>query len=250
MGTNPNYPAVTLTRNEIAWIVLNDAKAPADLAWIAVAVIWRESRGVSNAFRPESQNPRGGDDRGIVQWNSKAWPNISDDVAYNPRAAIVQMLYVVRTGESGVPDNATGKDRFKHWNVGRYHYGDDEAVISAADEAAAKAAIANPISPVAKLEAAGSRTITDDNTWNPGQAAQDAVTDGAGAVTDAVAGAIPWAGSLATVLGALGDPAWWRRIGIGALGVALVWAAIVLATRSQALTLATGALGARSTGGN
>ena len=226
MGTNPKYPGVTLTRPEIAWIVIDSGFRGDARVW-ATAIIWRESQGVTNAFRPASENPGGGDDRGICQFNSKAFPNISDDVAYAPRAAIKRMYYIAN-GESIRP-HASDKDLFGAWNVGRYHYGKTESVFSAADEAAARAAVANPIDPRPRLEAAGANGTNIDLN-SPLENAVDKAGDVVSGPLDAFKGL---ASGLLSVLRTLIDPHWWRRIGVGVLGALLIAAAIAVAARSQ-----------------
>lgn len=228
MATNPNYPGVTLTRAEIAWIA-NDAGFKRDARVWATAIAWRESRGVTNAFRPAAQNPSGGNDRGLVQFNDKAFPNISDKVAYNPRAAMLRMRYIAQ-GESIRP-HTSDKDLFGPWNVGRYHYDKKrgESVFSAADEQAARDAVANPVDPTARLQAAGING-TDPEL----DSIADNVIDAAG---DVVAGPLDAFKGLATgalaVLRTLIDPAWWKRIGVGVLGVLLIAAAVAVVARSQ-----------------
>ena len=49
-----------------------------------------------------------------------------------------------------------------------------------------------------------------------------------GAVEDIKDGLVPWADGLGKVLSVLGSAEWWRRIGVGALGVVLVVAMIAL----------------------
>lgn len=97
---NPAYPSHRLTDRELVSIIsvyfapTTEPKFPGvpsrgteGAAEVAYAIVRAESDGVINAERPESRNPLGGRDRGIWQWNSKAWPDITDAQAFDPLAA-------------------------------------------------------------------------------------------------------------------------------------------------------------------
>lgn len=232
MATNPDYPSVKLTRPEIAYIV-NRSGFRGEAAATAVAIAWGESRGVSNAFRPASMNPGGGNDHGIVQWNDRAHPDLDLREAYDPIYAVLRMARHVDA--NGGQDGLKG---FGAWNVGPNHYNktDGPRTFSAGDMSAARSAVASERDPSNKLKAAGLSSYGGDAT--PGQIAGAVVEaipggDTAAGVLDTVTAPYQAAAAVATRLGSvILDPTWWRRIGIGALGVALVVAAIMLTTRT------------------
>ncbi len=103
-------PGVVLTIEELAGLV-------ACWAWpdprVPIAILWVESGGGNTAaFRPAIANPLGGEDRGLCQWNSKAWPAITDEVAYHPVRCIELMWVHSRQGAEWGP-----------WNYGPKAYG-------------------------------------------------------------------------------------------------------------------------------
>lgn len=135
-----------------------------------------------------------GIDRGVWQWNSVAWPDISDMAADEPETA-TDIAYRV-------------SDAFTSWGPWRGSRGLD------------------PNSEPSKIIAAQYRNmmgvVVDDT---PILSQLDPNADG---IPEGLAPVIGWAEGLGRLLGRLLDPAWWRRIGVGALGLLLVIIALVL----------------------
>jgi hypothetical protein len=220
MSTAPGVPGITLSRPELAHLAINFAKLTGDDAATLVAIAHAESRGVTNAYRPASKNPSGGDDRGVLQWNSKAHPDISDADAYNPVRAFAIAGTKIAAAGGGIAGMGA-------WNVGPKAYSGRER--GDLDLTAARNAVASPVNPLQRIIGAG--LLTEIGTI---PAVLDAAGSGASTVVDAATGVLDWTLSLGTLLARLIDPTWWQRIGVGALGVAAVIAAIVITTRSTA----------------
>lgn len=164
----------------------------------AAAIMYAESGGKTDAFRPESQNPRGGNDRGLWQWNSKAWPTISDMVAFDPNAS-TEIAYKVSnsfsswgpwTGSKGLDKNSTP---FK-------------TVAAAYYDAAGGAVDDTPVLSQIDPDANG--------------------------VPDVIENATGWLEPLTTFLKQLVSGEFWWRIGMGAIGVLLIIGTVVYLGRS------------------
>lgn len=69
---------------------------------------------------------------------------------------------------------------------------------------------------------------------NLGNLYDDAI-GAAGGVWDAASGVLDWGTSLARLLGKLLDPLWWRRIGIGTMGIALIIFGVIRITGTEEL---------------
>lgn len=213
MATRRDVPGVTLTAPEIAYLAASVGWTGDDIA-VAVAIVLAESGGVTNAFRPESANPGGGNDRGLWQINDKAhpWTKGKDDLAvYHP--------FMATRFARDIYDRSGG---WGAWNYGPKAYSGKSRTL---DLAPGRAAAAAPVDPTPRLAAAGLDGKPE------GIGAVDIATRAGGAVLDAVGNVIPWANGLATLLAAITSGAWWRRIGVGALGAGLVVVAIAVANR-------------------
>lgn len=230
MATSPDYPGTTLSRAEIAWIVgqtgfgsfragggtplpptsgvpVPSAGGSWDPATIAIAIAHAESRGVTNAFNPESNNRDGGNDRGLWQINDKFHPEVTDAQAFDPYAA-ARAAHRISQG---------GRDWSQWATFGR---------LTAGELRSADAARKAPADPAEHLRRAGVADPVRADRQLPSPA--DQVLDAAGNV---IGDALDWAAAAAKVLGALADPQWWRRIGVGVLGVGLVAVAVVAANK-------------------
>jgi len=79
----------------------------------------------------------------------------------------------------------------------------------------------------------------DTSGGNPFSWALDAVTGAPGAAFDAVTGAVPnpldALAPVGAVVGRMIDPGWWRRVGLGAAGLAIVAIGIMWYVRNQSL---------------
>lgn len=208
---------IAFTISEVAWVLtvhmqpffdsVGQTHGWADPA-VAVALIMAESGGRSGATRSEDQNPLGGTDRGWWQLNSKALPQVPDSVAYWP---LLASQWVFEFTQGGTDFSCWGyrfdPPRTTFQSCPNYRKGSQRTDL---DLAAARAAIANPTPAMEKLLAA-STTSDDTVTPNPG------LPDAPG-----------WMAALGRLLGNLLSGAWWRRIGIGALGLLLVVLAVVV----------------------
>ncbi len=112
----PVRPGALLTFEQVAFLISRRYAWPD--ARVPVAIAFGESGDQltrlcdTNAYRDHSQNPLGGNDRGLVQINSKAWPNVSDATCYNPITAIDFMWTASKNGTD-----------FGPWNYGVNAYG-------------------------------------------------------------------------------------------------------------------------------
>lgn len=170
----------------------------------ATAIMLAESGGGTHgdtlAFRPAAQNPRGGNDRGIWQINSKAHPDVSDQAAFDPVVA-TQIAYQLSNG-------------FSSWGPWRGSKGLDPNGVAMKTAAAAYAT---------RLGRA------HDDT--PVLSQLDANADG---IPDALQKALGWADALGQFLSVLISAEFWKRVGLGAAGVALV----LFAAREQLAPIA------------
>lgn len=135
-----------------------------------------------------------GIDRGLWQWNSKAWPDISDMAADEPETA-TDIAYRVSKG-------------FTTWGPWRGSKGLDP---NSAPSKAVQAAFKDMMGDV--------RDDTPILSW---------IDPDANGTPDGLAPALGWLEALGKLLSNLLSPAWWRRLGIGALGLLLVIIAVVL----------------------
>lgn len=244
MAQLSNRPAVLLTLPERAYLALNVAKLDADAAAVLVAISERESGGWSNAYRPASKNPGGGNDRGVLQFNSKAYPNISDDEAFDPVRAFARAGSIIKAKERG------GREGFGPWDIGPNAYSGNPKQI---DTSAAANAVRSPIDPSPKLVAKGLTGAGNaiaagfdipgpfDDWAKSGVDALPNPLDVGGDIVSAIVAVFQPVGDAFATIGRLFanlvDPGWWRRIGVGALGIGLILAAIVWMNR-QAITSA------------
>lgn len=135
--------------------------------------------------------PRGVD-RGLWQWNSVAWPQITDAMADDPKTA-TELAYKVSNG-------------FQQWGPWTGSKGLDP-------------------------NSQPSRTIRALKQY---ESPTDAVVD----TLPGVGALVGWADALGRFLSALISPAFWRRVGIGAAGIALVVLAVVYLNRGNLATVA------------
>lgn len=177
----------------------------------ARAIIYRESGGdtdnynVNNGYVPGKPFSGRGVDRGLPQWNSKAWPHISDYDAIDPYKATKQMFIVSGGGVNWGPWASSGDvhppvkpDNFPIIRSGKF-------------QAYAKAH---------GFELTGTPPH-DVNNNGPGGPI-GAIGDAIGAVGDVVDGAASAAGGVAHLATALLNPSTYLRVGKGLLGGILV----------------------------
>ena len=173
------------------------------------AIVMRESGGNVKAFRPASKNPAGGNDRGIWQWNDKWNPEISDADAYDPVKA-TEWAYK----KSG------GFTHFKPWDGAKITKAQFDAAVEAARRYGIDIKDGWSVGAVIDV---GTNVLDDLPIVGP---AIDVVTGAA----DSILG---WTEALGKLLSNLIDPSWWKRIGVGALGLVIVIAALVLVFRTS-----------------
>lgn len=182
----------------------------------ALAIIRAESGGISNAFRPASLNRLGGDDRGIWQLNSKAFPDIPDAVAFDPLGSTIRVRTISANGTKWGP-----------WNYGPDAYSGRPRTDL--DRNAAAAILARE----------GSGTLTPRMTelskqLGSGQAvgADDLARQAGGAVADALGPVLtPWATVIryaTKLLSVLTSLDFWRRAGLVVAGSVLLLGGIAL----------------------
>jgi hypothetical protein len=237
MATNPNYPDHKLTDWEMTSILYRafpsvsvpgvDNPIPQAI-WEAFAICFAESRFVVNAFRPEDQNELGGEDRGIWQWNSLAHADVSDAAAYNPYSATLAAAQKSGNGSDWGP-----------WAYGPNSYRDGVSRTDLDFDGARRkisAALETPLMTRAEVIAFVSSlgfVALGGNVQSPLDRVVDAVVP-----DNPLAALQQFSGQLGKVLSALGDPDWWRRIGIGVLGALIVTAAIGLLNSGNVQKLA------------
>lgn len=191
---------------------------------VATAIVMRESSGVTNA---RNTNADGSIDRGLWQWNNRAHPDITDADADNPEKA-----------------TALAYAKSAHWtNFGPWLLGPKQRA------AYAKAGV--------KLVSVGFGVEIPEAVWNDTKAKvlsasnasihtgpQDGILGAVGgaipgvnalgkAVDGVVGGFSSWTDALRYVLNHLTSAGWWKRLGIGAAGIALVIGALVLVAGSS-----------------
>lgn len=159
----------------------------------AASIMLAESGGKTDAFRPASQNPRGGNDRGLWQINSKAHPDVSDMAAFDPNASTA-IAYQLSAG-------------FAQWGPWRGSKGLDPN--------------STPSTTIATAYESMTGGVHDDTPI------LSQIDPDANGIPNALGGLLGWAEALGRLLSHLIDPGFWKRIGIGALGAAALVVGIV-----------------------
>lgn len=215
----------TLTPAEIFTLLMDESKANGngDIKGVitGTAIVYRESGGKIRAYRDPTKNPGGGADRGIWQWNSKYHPDVTDAIAYDPVAA----TKIAYTKSKGFTD-------FEPW--------DGAKITSSQLSVAVKAAQASgyKVFPGATIDT-GSWGVDDIPIVG-------GVVEGAVDVVTGVGGSLlGWTEALGNVLSNLLSGDWWKRIGIGLLGIAILVGGLVIMFKQQV----TGAVVDSVTGG-
>jgi hypothetical protein len=210
------------TPDEIYAILKAEAAKHGDVSWPNVAkgtyIVLRESGGNAKAFRPASENPAGGNDRGWWQFNSKAFPDVSDILAYDPVASTAK-AWTVSDGFTQWGPWTTSRDPEFKSNVDAH---------KKAGEAAARAG---------DLFSGGNfDDFLDLPIFGP---AGGLIGDAGSAILDIGS----WTDGLTKLIGVIMDETFWKRIGIGALAVLILVGALVLFFRSSATSIVAGTVG-------
>lgn len=153
----------------------------------AASIMLAESGGDPLAYRDASKNPRGGNDRGLWQINSKAHPDVSDQAAFDPNTA-TDIAYVLSAA-------------FTSWGAWRGSLGLDPA--------------STPSQTIAKAYKNMTGIVVDDTPI------LSQIDPNANAIPDVLEPILGWAEALGRLLSHLISASFWKRVGIGALGVIL-----------------------------
>lgn len=210
----------TLTVDQVFALLMDESKrnGNGDLWGVikGTAIVMRESGGNTRAFRPASKNPNGGNDRGLWQWNDKWHPDISDTDAYNPVKA-TQWAY----RKSG------GFKEFEPWDGAKIKGSDIVKAAEAANRAGYDASKLTD-TPVGAYMDVGSQIPIIGG-----------VIDAAGnVVDDATDKLFGWSDALGSLLSNLIDANWWKRIGVGAIGILVIIVALVVVFAKPAAEIA------------
>jgi hypothetical protein len=237
---------VTLDITEVAWLAhevfaKNGGVAGLASAAVATAIVMGESGGNTGARRDASANPLGGNDRGLWQFNDDAHPDISDDIAYD---AYGSFRAAYRVSDKGTD--------WTCWAIARPD-GKGKCASYAAnnprrslDLAAARAALADRRNPAAKLIEAGHSPLYLDGPYIGTDSATDVAVSAVNGALGAWRGITSWTEGATKLLGNITDASWWRRLGIGAIGIALIYVAVIIATRGELLDVGTQVLSAKT----
>jgi uncharacterized membrane protein len=202
----------------------------------ASCVIFAESGGVTNARCYNVDGPSGptcsptgpagprGIDRGLWQWNSRAWPTITDTAADDPVSATILAFLV--------------SDGFSQWAP----WSKSKGLVAGSTPrntmvAAWKAAKPNDSANAEEMwgiPAAVAMVALNSATQGHGGATVDAVGTAAGAAVDAAQSAwgtlTDWTSALGKLLSTLISTSFWVRVGMALLGLGLIGIALALAS--------------------
>jgi hypothetical protein len=198
---------------------------PPEAQATAVAVAWHESRGNAGIVNDKNNTPAGSRDRGLWQFNDHWNPQVSDACAFDPDCATKAAADLYR--RAGWNPWATFK-RGAH----RPFLEQAEAAVEQARRGAGAPPAGSGDKSADNPFPAGSATTASDGGWIPGLPDPGDVTDAVGAVVNAADGFYAAAGTafsfVTTIAQALTSGSFWRRVGKGVLGVALVGGAFVV----------------------
>lgn len=110
-------PAVKLSQSEIAFLARHVGFSGQDVYIVTAIAPIESGGGFTNIYRPEEQNPLGGQDTGLMQINSKSWGHIDPLTLFDP---IVNLQWTRNIVES---QRELGKGGWWPWNYGVDAYG-------------------------------------------------------------------------------------------------------------------------------
>jgi hypothetical protein len=110
-------PAVKLTQSEIAFLARHVGFEGKDVHLVTAIAPIESGGGFTNIYRPESENPLGGQDTGLMQINSEAWGHIDPLTLFDPIVNLQQTRNIIES------QRAIGKDGWWPWNYGLDAYG-------------------------------------------------------------------------------------------------------------------------------
>lgn len=209
MPTGDLYTPAEIYKVIHAETVKNNSSATIAQEVVVTSIVLAESGGHSHIVNMnQGGSAPGSRDRGWYQWNDHFNPDITDAMAFDPVAA-THAAYVKSNGWKNLDPYWTG-------DPGR-----------SADKVQQTGYTLFQAGAIPLGEYVGDPSIIGDVTYAAGQVG-GAVTGAVGAVGDAVSSITSWTAGLTSLLAHLLDPSWWKRVGIGALGVSLIIVAIVL----------------------
>lgn len=175
-------------------------------AWITAACIAQgESGGYAGARNTNGPNSKapGSIDRGLFQFNDHFWPKITDAMADNPRIAFLLAWRISKGWQDFAP--WTGSHGLDPTSTA------SQIIIKEVENETGRA-VGKGLFGIPDI-----RPVVD-------------------AVGNAIGDAIDWAKSLGKILAHLLQPDWWKRVGVGALGLLFVVGALILVlARSDAV---------------
>lgn len=201
---------------------------PPEAQATAVAVAWHESRGNAGIVNDKNNTPAGSRDRGLWQFNDHWNPQVSDACAFDPDCATKAAAELYRRA---------GWNPWATFKRGAHRPFLEQA--EAAVEQARSGAGAPPAGSGGKSydnpfpAGSASKSAGDDGGWIPGwpdpgdaiDTARDVVLGPVDRAAEVVGTAFSF---VTTIAQALTSGSFWRRVGKGVLGVALVGGAFVV----------------------
>lgn len=202
VSTLPGWDTFKLTSDERIASILRAASIMFAESGGDSAIINYNKRGPNGqpmASKIGPADPKLGRDRGLWQINDKAWPDISDQAALDPHQSS-ELTWLISSA-------------FRSWGPWAKSKGMDPT--------------SEPSKTVrAAYESMLGRVIDDTPILSQIDPNADLSMKGLTKVLD-------WTHALAAVLNRLLSPAWWRRLGVGALGLVLIAIAVVLLVASS-----------------
>jgi hypothetical protein len=214
-----------LSMAEVYQLVKN--ASPADtprprMVW-AASIAYMESDGNTSA---RNFNNGKSTDRGLWQWNDKAWPNITTAVADDPVAA-TKMAYEVSRGWTD----------FTPWSRKKDKSAFDRLIVSDSwtEQNVARAKrIFDDMDKAAGGDGDSYDAATDDGFFAD---IKRLVTGPIGAAQDVASGALGWTEALGKLLANVTSGQWWLRIGIGVAGVSVLGVGVVWMFKDEIKTV-------------
>lgn len=206
---------------------------------VATFVALKESGGNTSVI--SEPNDDGSVDVGLWQWNSKAWPQITRAMALDPVVA-TQLVYEVTEGFSATKwgpwlgDNDTIGELidWSPYNQSSFKRAIQAAIQVGAFPNATDARINDIFEQFGTSlhENDGSDGISLPGVVTPGGLAVDAIDNPLESLTE-------WTEGLKQFFSVILSPTFWKRIGIGALGVAVLIAALVWYNKDEVAAVVT-----------
>ena len=189
---------------------------------LMTGIVLRESGGNTAIVNTAGNDPPGSRDRGLFQWNDHWNPDVSDMEAFDPQLATAIAW-----------EKSNGYKNFQPWLGGNANAGEwwSPVIISPKGTDAydrQNDALKQAINAAKDYGDAGDVGITDIPSI------------AAGAVDDlpVIGTVLSWTEALGNILSKLMDPNFWKRVGIGLLGVTIIVVALIIIFKDQAVEAA------------